>query len=321
MFRIFFKTKKLINLVTGGAGFLGSHLIDNLMNKGEKVICIDNLSNGSKSNVSRWFNNSNFEFIKHDIVNPIELDIEKIWHFACPASPTIYQSDPIKTTITIFEGTNNMLKLAKEKSAKLLLASSSEIYGDPQVHPQKEDYYGYVNNTGIRSCYEEGKRIAESLCYDYLRKYNLKISVARIFNTYGPRVLPNDGRVISSFIFQAIKNQKLKIFGQGKQTRSFCFVDDMIDGLIKLMNTNYTNPINLGSEDELSILELAEIIRKKIDPNLEFSYLPLPLDDPSRRRPNTSRAKKIINWRPNYDLNNGLDKTIKFCRNLIDNEK
>ena len=248
-----------VNLITGGAGFLGSHLIDKLMKKGEEVICIDNFFTGTKKNLIQWLGNSSFELIRHDITKPITLEVDKIWHLACPASPIHYQFNPIKTAKTSFLGTYNMLGMAKRVGAKFLLASTSEIYGDPEVHPQPESYRGNVNPIGIRSCYDEGKRIAETLSFDYKRAHNLDIRVARIFNTYGPRMLPNDGRVVSNLIMQGLKNESMTLYGDGLQTRSFCYVDDLINGLIKLMNANTNGPINLGNPKEITILELSLI--------------------------------------------------------------
>ena len=300
------------NLVTGGAGFIGSHLIDRLMEKGEKVICLDNFYTGRELNVSKWINNKNFTLENHDIVNPINKKVDNIWHLACPASPVHYQADPIKTAKTNFLGTLNMLELAKENNAKILLASTSEIYGDPEVHPQSEDYKGSVNIIGPRSCYDEGKRISETLFYDFKRIYNTNIRVIRIFNTYGPRMLANDGRVISNFVVQALKNKPLTIYGDGSQTRSFCYIDDLIDGIEKVMNSDCHLPINLGNTKEFTILELAKLVKKKLENNLNIDIRPLPEDDPIRRKPNISRAKKELDWEPKISLNDGLDLTIKY---------
>ena len=300
------------NLVTGGAGFLGSHLVDTLLEKGEEVICIDNYSTGNKDNIEKWIGHKRFELIRHDITLPIQLEIDQIWHLACPASPVHYQSNPIKTAKTIFLGTFNMLGLARRTKARFLLASTSEVYGDALVHPQTEDYWGNVNPIGIRSCYDEGKRLAEALCFDYERMHNVDIRIMRIFNTYGPRMLPNDGRVISNFVVQALQGKSLTVYGEGKQTRSFCFVDDLIKGMILLMNSSYKRPINLGNPDEYSILNIAEIIRSKINPKLKIIHQPLPSDDPNRRKPNISLAKEYLDWEPKISLNNGLDKTINY---------
>tara|TARA_B100000579_G_scaffold431026_1_gene445419 strand:+ start:688 stop:1632 length:945 start_codon:yes stop_codon:yes gene_type:complete len=300
------------NLVTGGAGFLGSHLVDNLLENGEEVVCLDNYSTGNKANIEKWIGHKRFEMIRHDITLPIQLEIDQIWHLACPASPVHYQSNPIKTAKTIFLGTFNMLGLARRLKAKILLASTSEVYGDSLVHPQSEDYWGNVNPIGIRSCYDEGKRLAEALCVDYERMHNVDIRIMRIFNTYGPRMLPNDGRVISNFVVQALQGEPLTVYGDGKQTRSFCFVDDLINGMMLLMNSSHTGPINIGNPDEFSILKIAEIIRSKINPKLEILHRPLPSDDPSRRKPNILLAKKYLNWEPNISFNDGIDKTIDY---------
>ncbi|MCR8538754.1 MAG: SDR family oxidoreductase [Prochlorococcus marinus CUG1439] len=305
-----------VNLVTGGAGFLGSHLIDRLMNKGEEVICIDNFFTGAKKNLVQWFDNSNFELIRHDITKPITLEVDRIWHLACPASPIHYQFNPIKTAKTSFLGTYNMLGMAKRVGAQFLLASTSEIYGDPEVHPQPESYRGNVNPIGIRSCYDEGKRIAETLSFDYKRSHNLDIKVARIFNTYGPRMLPNDGRVVSNLIMQGLKNESMTLYGDGKQTRSFCYVDDLINGLIKLMNANLHGPINLGNPKEITIIELAEIISKKLNISEKFIFKDLPKDDPLQRKPVIKEAKDNLNWTPLVDLDQGLEKTINYFKNL-----
>ena len=302
------------NLVTGGAGFIGSHLIDRLMQKGEKVICLDNFHTGRKLNISKWINHKNFTLENHDIVNPIHKKIDNIWHLGCPASPVHYQSDPIKTAKTNFFGALNMLELAKENNAKILLASTSEIYGTPEVHPQPEDYRGSVNTIGPRSCYEEGKRISETLFYDFKRIYDINIRVIRIFNTYGPRMLANDGRLVSNLIVQALENKPLTIYGDGTQTRSFCYVDDLICGIEKVMNSDYYLPINLGSSDEFTILEIAELIKKKLQNNLNINFRPLPEDDPLRRKPNISRAKKELDWEPKISLNNGIDLTIEYFK-------
>ena len=303
------------NLVTGGAGFVGSHLIDRLMRDKEHVICIDNFVTGTKKNINYWINNSNFELINHDIVNPIELDVDKIWHLACPASPIHYQINPIKTAKTSFLGTYNMLGMAKKCKAKFLLASTSEVYGDPEIHPQSEQYNGNVNPTGIRSCYDEGKRIAESLTSDYMRNHGTDIRIARIFNTYGPRMLANDGRVISNFICQALNNKPLTIYGKGLQTRSFCYIDDLVEGLIKLMNASYNYPVNLGNPEEFSIIDLARIIRDKINKNVQIILKELPPDDPKQRNPNINLAREKLQWEPFIKLDNGLDKTIEYFKN------
>ena len=306
------------NLVTGGAGFLGSHLIDKLMSLGEEVICIDNYFTGNKSNIMKWISHPNFELLRHDVTEPIQLEVDKIWHLACPASPMYYQYNPIKTSKTSFLGTYNMLGMARRLNAKFLLASTSEVYGDPCIHPQPESYYGNVNTVGLRSCYDEGKRISETLCSDYRRIHNLDVRIIRIFNTYGPRMQPNDGRVISNFIFQALKGKPLTIYGEGEQTRSFCFVDDLIDGMIKLMDSKFYSPINIGNPSEITILELAEKIREKINPELKLIFKPLPEDDPMQRKPDITKAKNELNWEPKIDIEDGLNRTIKwFKENII----
>ena len=307
-------TRNIRNLITGGAGFLGSHLIDKLLEKGEEVICLDNTFTGRKNNIQKWWDNPNFEFIRHDVTQPILLEVDKIWHLACPASPVHYQENPIKTSKTIFLGTYNMLGLANRLKAKFLLASTSEVYGDPEVHPQPENYRGSVNPIGLRSCYDEGKRIAECLSFDYKRMHNLDVKVARIFNTYGPRMLKNDGRVISNFIVQSLEGNSLTIYGSGNQTRSFCYVDDLISGLIKLMNSDQSGPINLGNTKEHKIIEIAQLIKSKINNELDFIFKPLPEDDPLQRKPNIELAKKYLSWEPKVDLNEGLNRTINFFK-------
>ena len=307
-------SKNTRNLVSGGAGFLGSHLIDKLMQKGEKVICLDNYFTGDKSNIAKWLNHPNFEIIRHDVTEPIQLEVDKIWHLACPASPIHYQSNPIKTSKTIFLGTYNMLGLARRVGADFLLASTSEVYGDPEINPQKEEYRGSVNTVGIRSCYDEGKRIAETLCADYKRMHNINTKIMRIFNTYGPRMRCDDGRVVSNFIFQALQEKPLTIYGNGNQTRSFCFVDDLIKGLIKLMNSEIYTPVNIGNPHEFTILELAEKIKKIINPNLNFIYKSLPEDDPMQRKPDISKAINNLNWRPEIPLDEGIKITIDWFK-------
>ena len=312
------KSKNNRNLVTGGAGFLGSHLIDKLMNANQEVICLDNYFTGNKSNIKKWLNHPNFELIRHDVTEPIQLEIDQIWHLACPASPIHYQENPIKTAKTSFLGTYNMLGLARRVKAKFLLASTSEIYGDPKITPQQESYFGYVNPVGIRSCYDEGKRISETLCSDYKRIHNLDIRIIRIFNTYGPRMKPNDGRVVSNFICQALQNKPLTIYGKGTQTRSFCYVEDLIEGMNNLMQSKITSPVNIGNPEELTILELAQKIRNKINPNLEIIFKPLPQDDPLRRQPDITKAKNKIGWQPNTSLDDGLDKTISWFKKVLE---
>ena len=302
------------NLITGGAGFLGSHLAKRLLKKGEEVICLDNFFTGSKNNIKNLFQYEDFEFIRHDVTEPIKLEVDKIWHLACPASPIHYQFNPIKTTKTSFMGTYNMLGLAKRVGAKLLLASTSEVYGDPKEHPQRESYKGSVNTIGIRSCYDEGKRIAETLCADYQRMHGVEVRIMRIFNTYGPNMRFDDGRVISNFIVQALKSEKITLYGDGSQTRSFCYVDDLINGMILLMESNYKNPINIGNPNEFSIKELANLVRALINPDLKFEYKKLPLDDPKQRKPSIDLAKNILNWEPKIELKDGLLKTIKWFK-------
>lgn len=308
---------KTRNLVTGGAGFLGSHLIDKLISIGEEVVCIDNYFTGRKSNLMHLSNNKNLELIRHDVTEPILLEIDKIWHLACPASPIHYQSNPIKTTKTSFLGTYNMLGLAKRVGAKLLLASTSEVYGDPEINPQNEVYRGSVNTVGLRSCYEEGKRIAETLCSDFARIHGVEVRIARIFNTYGPRMLPDDGRVISNFIVQSFSKKPLTIYGDGLQTRSLCYVDDLVEGLILLMDSNYNKPLNLGNPDEFTIKEVAEIISRKINKSFDFIEMPLPSDDPRQRKPNIELAKAKLNWEPKVPLKDGIIKTIDYFQKIL----
>jgi len=305
------------NLVTGGSGFLGSHLSKKLLERGEEVICIDNFFTGTKKNTEPLMNHPNFELIRHDVTEPIKIEVDKIWHLACPASPIHYQFNPIKTTKTIFLGTYNMLGLAKRVGAKFLLASTSEVYGDPKEHPQTESYKGSVNTTGIRSCYDEGKRIAETLCSDYKRVNGVDTRIMRIFNTYGPNMRFDDGRVVSNFIIQALKNEKITLYGDGEQTRSFCYVDDLIEGMILLMESNYQKPMNIGNPKEFSIKELAYLVRDLINPNLEFEYKELPQDDPKQRKPSIFLANKVLNWEPKIELKEGLIKTIKWFKNNL----
>jgi len=307
--------KPIKNLVSGGAGFLGSHLIDSLMKKNEEVICLDNYSTGQESNNKQWINHPNFRIIRHDVTNPIDLEIDAIWHLASPASPVHYKTDPIKTSKTIFLGTYNLLSLSRKVGAKFILASTSEIYGNPEVNPQDENYNGSVNTTGIRSCYDEGKRIAETLCSDYKRMHNLDVKIMRIFNTYGPRMRSNDGRVISNFIFQALKGNPLTIYGDGTQTRSFCYVDDLIEGMITLMNSEINTPINIGNPEEFKIIQLANRIKDIINPNLEIIYKSLPEDDPSQRRPDISKAKRDLKWLPKVNFEKGINLTIDWFKN------
>ena len=301
-------------LVTGGAGFIGSHLIDRLMNDGHEVICLDNFYTGKKHNLLPWLDNPNFEIIRHDITEPIRLEVDQIYHLACPASPVHYQYNPIKTVKTNVIGTLNMLGLAKRVKARFLLASTSEVYGDPEVHPQTEDYRGSVNHIGIRSCYDEGKRMAETLAFDYYRENKVEIRVARIFNTYGPRMLENDGRVVSNFVAQALRGIPLTVYGEGQQTRSFCYVSDLVNGLMRLMNGEHTGPINLGNPDEYTILELAQAVQNLINPNAEIKFEPLPADDPRRRRPDITKAQTLLNWQPTIPLQDGLKLMIEDFR-------
>jgi UDP-glucuronate decarboxylase len=305
-------------LVTGGAGFIGSHLIDRLMTAGHDVICLDNFYTGHKRNLLRWLDHPYFELIRHDITEPIRLEVDQIYHLACPASPVHYQYNPVKTIKTNVMGTLNMLGLAKRVKARFLLASTSEVYGDPQVHPQSEDYWGNVNTIGIRSCYDEGKRVAETLTFDYHRQNNVDIRVARIFNTSGPRMLENDGRVVSNFVVQALRGVPLTVYGDGSQTRSFCYVSDLVDGLIRLMNGDYIGPVNLGNPDEYTILQLAQTIQTMINPDVDLVYKPLPQDDPQRRKPDISRAQNFLRWNPTIPLQEGLALTIDDFRLRLD---
>ena len=303
------------NLITGGSGFLGSHLTNYLLKKGEEVICLDNFFTGTKKNIQYFLKDPNFELIRHDVTEPIKIEVDKIWHLACPASPIHYQLNPIKTTKTSFMGTYNMLGLAKRIGAKFLLASTSEVYGDPLEHPQTESYRGSVNTTGIRSCYDEGKRVAETLSSDYQRIHGVDIRIMRIFNTYGPNMRSDDGRVVSNFIKQALKNEKITIYGEGKQTRSFCYVDDLINGMMLLMESDFQSPINIGNPNEFSIKELADMVKELINPNLEFEFKEMPKDDPKQRKPSIDLAKKILKWEPKIELKEGLIKTIEWFKN------
>ncbi|MGF1513247.1 MAG: UDP-glucuronic acid decarboxylase family protein [Elainellaceae cyanobacterium] len=305
-------------LVTGGAGFIGSHLIDRLMEAGEEVVCLDNFYTGRKTNLLKWFDSPYFELIRHDITEPIRLEVDQIYHLACPASPVHYQYNPVKTIKTNVLGTLHMLGLAKRVNARLLLASTSEVYGDPEIHPQTEDYRGNVNPIGIRSCYDEGKRVAETLAFDYHRQNDVDVRVARIFNTYGPRMLENDGRVVSNFVVQALRGQPLTVYGDGSQTRSFCYVSDLVEGLMRLMNNDYIGPINLGNPNECTILELAQTIQDMVNPDAELQYKPLPQDDPRRRQPDITRAKEFLDWTPKVPLAKGLEYTISDFRSRID---
>ena len=304
-------------LVTGGAGFIGSHLIDRLMARGDEVICLDNFYTGSKRNILKWLRHPRFELIRHDITEPIRLEVDQIYHLACPASPIHYQHNPVKTIKTNVMGTLNMLGLAKRVKARFLLASTSEVYGDPEVHPQPETYRGNVNTIGIRSCYDEGKRVAETLAFDYHRQNNVDIRVARIFNTYGPRMLENDGRVVSNFTAQALQGMPLTVYGDGSQTRSFCYVDDMVGGLIGLMDGDCLGPVNLGNPDECTILELAKAIQSMVDSTANIHFKPLPQDDPRRRQPDIELAKTRLGWTPTVPLEEGLRLTIDDFRERL----
>ena len=304
----------LRHLVTGGAGFVGSHLVDRLMHKGDEVLCLDNYFTGRKDNIRHWIGHPNFELIRHDVTEPIKLEVDRIWHLACPASPVHYQFNPIKTAKTSFLGTYNMLGLARRVGARLLLASTSEVYGDPEIHPQPESYRGSVSTIGIRSCYDEGKRIAETLCFDYRRMHGVEVRVARIFNTYGPRMLANDGRVVSNFIVQALSGQPLTLYGEGTQTRSFCYVDDLVEGFLRLMEGGHTGPMNLGNPGEFTIKQLAELVRERINPALDFVFKPLPQDDPLQRQPVIELACSELGWTPSVQLADGLDRTIADFR-------
>ena len=304
-------------LVTGGAGFIGSHLIDRLMNQGHEILCLDNFYTGHKRNIIKWFDHPYFELIRHDITEPIRLEVDQVYHLACPASPVHYQYNPVKTIKTNVLGTLNMLGLAKRVKARFLLASTSEVYGDPDVHPQTEEYRGNVNCIGIRSCYDEGKRVAETLAFDYHRQNNVDIRVIRIFNTYGPRMLENDGRVVSNFISQALRGNPLTVYGDGSQTRSFCYVSDLVEGMIRLMNGDYIGPVNIGNPGEYTILQLAKTIQEMVNPDAELTFKPLPQDDPKQRQPDITRAKTWLGWEPTISLEEGLKLTIEDFRERI----
>lgn len=306
-------------LITGGAGFLGSHLCERLLNDGNDIICLDNFFTGSKDNVASLLDKPNFELVRHDITFPLYVEVDQIYNLACPASPVHYQHDPVQTTKTSVHGAINMLGLAKRTKARIFQASTSEVYGDPEVHPQPESYWGKVNPIGIRSCYDEGKRCAETLFFDYHRQHNLDIKVARIFNTYGPRMHPNDGRVVSNFIVQALKGEDITIYGNGQQTRSFCYVDDLIEGFVRLMNTEpgFTGPVNLGNPGEFTMLELAEKVIKHVGGKSKLAFHPLPQDDPKQRQPNISLAKEKLGWEPKVSLDDGLKRTVEYFRNLL----
>lgn len=306
-------------LVTGGAGFLGSHLCDRLVAAGNDVVCVDNFYTGAKENIADLRDKPNFELIRHDITFPLYVEVDEIYNLACPASPVHYQHDPVQTTKTCVHGAINMLGLAKRTGARIFQASTSEVYGDPEVHPQQESYWGRVNPIGIRSCYDEGKRCAETLFFDYHRQYGLDIKVARIFNTYGPRMHPDDGRVVSNFIVQALKGDPITIYGDGSQTRSFCFVDDLIDAFLRLMKTDreVTGPVNLGNSGEFTIAELAERVVELVGSSSEIVYQPLPQDDPLQRRPDLTLADQLLDWRPKVNLEDGLRPVIDYFRGVL----
>ncbi|MDQ1920923.1 UDP-glucuronic acid decarboxylase family protein [Massilia pseudoviolaceinigra] len=307
-------------LVTGGAGFLGSHLCDRLVNSGADVLCVDNFFTGSKSNLAHLIGKPNFELMRHDVTFPLYVEVDKIFNLACPASPVHYQHDPVQTTKTSVQGAINMLGLAKRVKARILQASTSEVYGDPEIHPQTEDYWGRVNPIGIRSCYDEGKRCAETLFFDYWRQHKLRIKVIRIFNTYGPRMHPNDGRVVSNFIVQALQNKDITLYGDGRQTRSFCYVDDLIDGFMSMMDSpdHITGPINMGNPGEFSMIELAELTLRLTGSKSKIVFLPLPQDDPRRRQPDIDEAKEKLHWWPKVQLEDGLKETIAYFRSAHD---
>ncbi|MDP3110733.1 MAG: SDR family oxidoreductase [Thermodesulfovibrionales bacterium] len=314
--------KGLLNkriLITGGAGFLGSHLCERLLNEGNEIICVDNFYTGRRGNIAHLIGNPFFEIMRHDICFPLYVEVDEIYNLACPASPIHYQFDPVQTTKTSVHGSINMLGLAKRVKAKILQASTSEVYGDPKVHPQPEAYWGNVNPIGPRSCYDEGKRCAETLFFDYYRQHKLKIKVARIFNTYGPRMHPNDGRVVSNFIMQALRGEDITVYGDGSQTRSFCYVDDLVDGLIRLMNSSddFTGPVNLGNSGEFSMLELAEKVIGLTGSKSKIVFNPLPQDDPMQRKPDISLARETLGWEPKVPLEEGLKKAIEYFKGLL----
>jgi len=306
-------------LVTGGAGFIGSHLCEYLLTQGNDVLCVDNFFTGSKDNIAHLLLNPYFELLRHDVTFPLYVEVDEIYNMACPASPVHYQFDPVQTTKTSVHGAINMLGLAKRIKAKIFQASTSEVYGDPQIHPQPESYWGHVNPIGIRSCYDEGKRCAETLFFDYYRQHKVAIKVARIFNTYGPRMHPNDGRVVSNFIVQALKNNPITIYGEGQQSRSFCYVDDMVRGIVSLMDTpsEFVGPINMGNPREFTILELAKRIIELVDSRSELIFCPLPSDDPRQRQPDITLAREKLCWEPAVDLDQGLLRTIEYFRKVL----
>jgi UDP-glucuronate decarboxylase len=306
-------------LVTGGAGFLGSHLCERLLADGHEVLCVDNYFTGTKHNVGHLIANPMFELIRHDVTFPLYVEVDEIYNLACPASPAHYQHDPVQTTKTSVHGAINMLGLAKRVKARILQASTSEVYGDPEIHPQTEDYWGRVNPIGVRSCYDEGKRCAETLFFDYYRQHNLSIKVMRIFNTYGPRMHPNDGRVVSNFIVQALRGESITIHGDGSQTRSFCYVDDLIDAMVRLMNAShsFTGPVNVGSPNEVSILELAQLVIELAGSSSPLTFEDRPVDDPCQRRPDITLADRALNWHPTVTLEDGLMRTISYFRSTL----
>ena len=307
------------SLISGGAGFLGSHLCDELLKKGHDVLCVDNFFTGNKDNVSHLISSSKFELMRHDVTFPLYVEVDQIYNLACPASPIHYQFDPVQTTKTSVHGAINMLGLAKRTGARILQASTSEVYGDPEVHPQTEDYWGRVNPIGIRSCYDEGKRCAETLFFDYFRQHHLEIKVMRIFNTYGPRMHPNDGRVVSNFIVQALQNKPITIYGDGSQTRSFCYVSDLIEGMIKFMDSDktITGPMNIGNPNEFTMLKLAELVLRLTSSQSKIIFKPLPEDDPKQRQPNIGLAKNKLGWEPKVKLEDGLKETIKYFKEVL----
>jgi len=306
-------------LVTGGAGFLGSHLCDRFLMEGHEVICVDNFYSSTKQNIQHMFSNPSFEFIRHDVTFPLYLEVDEIYNMACPASPVHYQSDPVQTTKTSVHGAINLLGLAKRTGAKILQASTSEVYGDPVVHPQVESYWGNVTPIGPRSCYDEGKRCAETLFFDYHRQHKVETKVVRIFNTYGPRMHPNDGRVVSNFIVQALLGQDMILFGDGQQTRSFCYVDDLIEAIVQAMNSDsdFVGPVNIGNPSEFTMIELADMIRSKVSTDSKYVFKPLPINDPTQRKPDISLAKEKLDWEPRISLDIGLDSTIQYFRELV----
>lgn len=310
-------TKKI--LITGGAGFIGSHLSERLLKEGSEIICLDNLFTGSLDNIKHLQSNPKFKFVEHDIVEPYHADVDQIYNLACPASPVHYQYDPIKTMKTSVLGAINMLELAKKTNATIFQASTSEVYGDPHQHPQQESYWGNVNPIGIRSCYDEGKRCAETLFMDYHRKHKLKVKIIRIFNTYGPQMNPEDGRVVSNFIVQALKGENITVYGKGNQTRSFCYVDDLVEGFVRLMNSkdSITGPINMGNPNEFTVLELAEKVIKLTKSKSQIIYKPLPSDDPMQRKPDIAKAKELLDWEPKIQLEEGLLKSIEYFKKFV----